>query len=215
MSRFNKSIGGLPGKLPEGETILWQARPEWRALARHAFRIRMVAVYFGLLIIWRVVGSLDSGHTAAYAATSAVSCVTLAAAGIGLFCLFAWLISRTTTYTITTRRAVITYGMALPKSINLPFTRIDAADLRINADGTGDIALKLPAKTRLSYLLLWPHVRAGVKGRAEPVLRCVADPQAAADVLADALAATLAAGERTMTAQPQPAELHVMTAQAA
>jgi hypothetical protein len=214
MSRFSKAISGLPGRLPEGEEILWQGAPEWRALARHAFRIRMVAVYFGLLIVWRVVGSLDSGHNAAYAATSAVSCVTLAAAGIALFCLFAWLIARTTTYTITNRRAVITYGMALPKSINLPFTRIDAADLRINADGTGDIALKLPAKTRLSYLLLWPHVRPGAKGRAEPVLRCIADPEHAAAVLTDALAATLATGERSFAAA-QPAGQSIMTAQAA
>jgi hypothetical protein len=40
---------GLPGALPEGETIQWQGSPDWRSLARHAFHVRKVAVYFALL----------------------------------------------------------------------------------------------------------------------------------------------------------------------
>jgi hypothetical protein len=216
MSRFKgKPVGGLPSKLPPGEQILWQGAPLWRSLARHAFRIRLIAGYFALLILWRVAGPLMAGHTALYAATSGLSGLTLAAAGIGLFSFFAWLIARTTTYTITNHRVVITYGMALPKSINLPYVRIDAADMRLNAEGTGDIALTLPEKTRLSYILLWPHVRAGVKGRAEPVLRCIAAPEATAEILAGALAGTIAAGERAVTAQAETVDNHVMTAQAA
>jgi hypothetical protein len=216
MSRFKgKPVGGLPGALPPGEDILWQGAPQWRSLARHAFRIRLIAGYFALLILWRVAGPLLAGHGVLFAATSGLSGLTLAAAGIGLFSFFAWLIARTTTYTITNRRVVITYGMALPKSINLPYVRIEAADMRMNADGTGDIALKLPAKTRLSYILLWPHVRAGVKGRAEPVLRCVASPQATAQILAAALAGGIAQGERAVTQPAAKVEHHVMTAQAA
>jgi len=216
MSRFKgKPVGGLPSALPPDEEILWQGAPKWVSLARHAFRIRLIAGYFALLILWRVAGPLVAGHGVLYAATSGLSGLTLAAAGIGLFSFFAWLIARTTTYTITNRRVVITYGMALPKSINLPYARIDAADMKVNADGTGDIALKLPAKTRLSYVLMWPHVRSGAKGRAEPVLRCVASPESAAQILASALTATIAQGERAVT-QPAPSEKHhVMTAQAA
>jgi hypothetical protein len=111
--------------------------------------------------------------------------------------------ARTTVYSITSRRVVITYGMALPKSINLPYSRIDAANLRLHADATGDIALKPPAKTRLSYLLLWPHARSGANGRTEPVLRCVADAQNVANMLSRALGATLAETERaTVTVRP-------------
>ena len=40
-------IRGLPGPLPEGETILWQGAPDWRVLAVQAFHVRAVAIYFG------------------------------------------------------------------------------------------------------------------------------------------------------------------------
>ncbi|MDE8345899.1 MAG: photosynthetic complex putative assembly protein PuhB, partial [Acidocella sp.] len=139
MSRFKgRPMDGLPGRLPEGEVVLWQAKPAWRAMARETFRIRLVAVYFAALVVWRVAGSMQAGHDLHYALISAASCMILGAAGVSLFCLFAWLIARTTTYTITQKRVVITYGMALPKSLNLPFTAIDAANLRLNADGTGN-----------------------------------------------------------------------------
>jgi hypothetical protein len=193
MSRFRgRPMDGLPGRLPAGEQVLWQSGPDWRSLARHAFRIRLVAVYFGLLIGWRILGSMMSGHDLRYAAVSAASCVLLGALGVALFCLFAWLIARSTTYTITGKRIVLTYGMALPKSLNLPFSAIEAADLKIYADGTGDIAFRLPAAKRLSYLLLWPHVRAGTQGRAQPVLRCVLAPQEAAEILSQALSVAIA-----------------------
>jgi hypothetical protein len=211
MSRFKgKPVGGLPGRLPEGEKIIWQGAPEWRSLARYVFHLKMVAVYFGLLVIWRVVGASMSGHTMAYALTSGVSSILLGAAAIALFSLFAWLIARTTTYSITTRRLVITYGMALPKSLNLPFANIDGADLRVLADTHGDIALKLPAQTRLSYLLLWPHVRAGMGGRAEPVLRCLEDPQRVAQTLTPLLGATLATTERATVTDSIRAERPAM-----
>jgi hypothetical protein len=197
MSRFRgRPMDGLPGRLPAGEQVLWQSGPSWRALARHAFHIRLVAVYFSLLVGWRVLGSMLSGHDLRYALVSAASCVLLGGLGIALFCLFAWLIARSTTYTITQKRIVLTYGMALPKSLNLPFCAIEAADMRRNADGTGDIALRLPGTKRLSYLLLWPHVRSGAQGRAQPMLRCLPSPNQAAEILAKAVAA----------AQPLPAE---------
>ncbi|MBU6358026.1 MAG: PH domain-containing protein, partial [Rhodospirillales bacterium] len=42
---------------------------------------------------------------------------------------------------------------------------------------------------RLSYLLLWPHVRAGRGARAMPMLRAVPEAEAVAACLADALTA--------------------------
>jgi len=202
MSRFKgRPMDGLPGRLPAGEQVLWQAKPEWRAIARHAFRIRAVTLYFGLLVLWRLFGSMADGHDLNYALVSAASCVLIGATGVLLFCLFAWMIARTTTYTITQKRVVLTYGIALPKSLNLPFTAIEAADLKVNADGTGDIAFRLPATKRLSYLLLWPHVRAGVQGRAQPVLRCIPDPEGAATLLADALTISTAAALRAPAPQ--------------
>jgi hypothetical protein len=204
MSRFRgRPMDGLPGRLPEGEEVLWQSGPSWRALARHAFHIRAVAVYFSLLVAWRVLGSMLSGHDLRYALVSAASCVLLGGLGIALFCLFAWLIARTTTYTITQKRIVLTYGMALPKSLNLPFCAIEAADLRRHKDGSGDIALRLLGTRRVPYLLLWPHVRPGAHGRGQPVLRCLAAPNEASEILAGAVAiGTIAAADEL---QPAPA----------
>ena len=44
---------GLPERLPEGETLLWQGRPSWRQLALRAFHVREIAIYFALLLAWR------------------------------------------------------------------------------------------------------------------------------------------------------------------
>ena len=67
--------------------------------------------------------------------------------------------ARTTVYTITSKRLVMRVGMALPVTINLPFNQIDGASLRLFANGSGDIPLKVTAKERVAYLLLWPHAR--------------------------------------------------------
>jgi hypothetical protein len=204
MNRFKgRPARGLPGDLPEGEAVLWQGAPDWLSLAKHAFRVRPIAVYFGLLITWRIGIALVNGHGLGFAAASGLSGLLLGAAATGLFCVFAWLMSRTTVYTITNKRVVITYGMALPKSLNLPYSRIDAANVLVHADGTGDIALKLPAKTKLSYLLLWPHVRSGTQNRNEPVLRCISDAANVAAVLGAVIGGAPAKIERaTVTARP-------------
>ena len=41
---------GLPEPLPQGERILWQGSPDFAALARSAFHVRMLAVYFLVLL---------------------------------------------------------------------------------------------------------------------------------------------------------------------
>ena len=38
---------GLPGPLPKGERLLWQGRPALVSLARRAFHVDLVALYFG------------------------------------------------------------------------------------------------------------------------------------------------------------------------
>jgi hypothetical protein len=216
MSRFKgKPVGGLPGRLPEDETLLWQGAPEWRSLARYAFRVRIVGGYFAALVALRVGASLVAGHGLGFALGTGVTGVSLGCAALAMFVAFSIMIARTTTYSITSKRLVITYGMALPKSVNLPFSRIEAADLKVNPTGTGDIALRLPREVRLSYLLLWPHVRAGKSGRAEPVLRGIAAPQDVAGILATAIGQTLAVTERAVAAEADLAPLAAMQAHAA
>jgi hypothetical protein len=83
---------------------------------------------------------------------------------------------------------VIRAGVALPKSINIPFKVIGSASLRTRKGGDGDIPLQLTGPNRAGYLPLWPHVRPWSMMRAEPMLRGVPDSAQAAEILAGALA---------------------------
>jgi hypothetical protein len=84
---------------------------------------------------------------------------------------------------------VMRFGVAIPLTINVPFTQIVSADLREFGDGTGDLPLTLVGAARVPYLVLWPNVRPWHFAPAQPMLRAV--PQAAnmAKTLAEALAA--------------------------
>lgn len=178
-------VPGLPEELPEGENILWQGSPDWRSLARRAFHLRVLALYFVALLALRSGVSLWSGSGIAAAAESAAVLTVLGLCAAGLFALFAWLIARTTLYTITSKRLVMRFGIALPMSVNLPFARIQAAAVRSYRHGFGDIPVSLDNSHRASYIVMWPHVRPWKFRRPEPMLRGVADAMAVAELLAD------------------------------
>ena len=196
-------LPGLPERLPEGERLLWQGSPDWRALAGRALHGRMIALYFGLLLAWVALSAIWGGASTEQAALSVLWFAPLAAAGIGLVVLLGWLTARTTTYTITSRRVVLSYGIALPASLNLPFARIAAAGVRTFADGTADIPLTMAEGDKVAYLLLWPHARPWRLSRPEPMLRAVPDGARVAGILARALAA--AAGLPTQAVPARPA----------
>jgi hypothetical protein len=178
------------GSLPQGERVLWRGRPSWWALARRAFQIRKLAVYFAVLLIWYGVSSFTSGEPASSAVVATLRMTGIALVPLGLVCAYAWLTSRTTTYIVTDRRVVFGIGIALPMTINVPFTRVEAASLDSVADGTGSIVLTLLPTDRLAYLLLWPHARPWRMARAEPMLRCIPDAARVSQILARALAAS-------------------------
>ena len=180
-------VRGLPGPLPLGETMLWQGAPDFRSLIRDAFHIRLWGFYVLAILAWRAGRALYDGGTAFEALSASLFGAMLAAIGLLIFTLFAWLIARTTIYTITTKRVVISYGIALPKCVNIPFTNIEAVNMGLQPDGSGNLALRPPPKSRLSYLLLWPHARAGKRGVTEPALRCLNDARGTAELLAAAL----------------------------
>ncbi|MDQ0315457.1 photosynthetic complex putative assembly protein PuhB [Amorphus orientalis] len=206
-ARVRQGIAGLPGPLPEGEKLLWQGIPQWWPLARQAFHVRKVAAYFGLLMIWTVAVDLSDGIGTAAAVGHAAWLMLPAAAACGLLCVLAWLYSRSSVYTVTNARVCIRYGIALPMTLNLPFSMIDGAGLKRHADGTGDIPLTLAANQRLAYLALWPMARPWRLKRAEPMIRAIADPDRVAAILADALAAHagVPARQRTAEAAASPA----------
>lgn len=180
-------VRGLPAELPKGETLLWQGSPDWKSLAVRAYHVRKVAAYFGLLVAWRIGEGLYSGHAAADMGISCLLLVTCGTIAIGVLSLLAYLNSRSTVYSITSRRVVLRHGVAVPLTMTIPFRLIDSAALTTYGEA-GDIALQLAASERIGYLITWPHVRAGKITRVQPSFRALVDSRHAAQVLSAALA---------------------------
>ncbi|WP_416900198.1 MAG: photosynthetic complex putative assembly protein PuhB [Minwuia sp.] len=203
----DEPVPGLPGRLPEGEHIVWQGRPDWRAMARRTFHVRVVAIYFALLIAWGLASALADGGGVAAGAASLATLLPMTAAGLGLLVLLAWLNARTTVYTITNRRVVMRFGVALQMAVNYPFAKIGGAALREYPDGTGDIVLTTTGNDKLAYLHLWPHARPWRFRKPEPMLRTVPDAAKAAELLSTALqgGATSAAPAMADTRPTRPA----------
>ncbi|NKN32423.1 photosynthetic complex putative assembly protein PuhB [Marichromatium bheemlicum] len=198
-------IRGLPEQLPPGEELLWQGAPRWTTLARRAFHVRKIAVYFLLLAVVLAFGWAEQGGVAAVV-QGTLWIALLAALAIGALALLAWGMARTTVYTITSRRLVMRIGVALPMMMNLPFAQIRSVDLRRYADGTGDIPLLLAESARPSYVLFWPHVRPWTFSPPRPMLRAIPDVDRVAGVLADALKAFAETGEDQDGARDDEAE---------
>jgi hypothetical protein len=188
MNEFEfEPIPGLPAHLPPGEKLLWQGSPTWRAVALRALHARGVSCYFGVIILWRILSGWYAGQSARSIATSSLWLLALAVAVIAFLLWVARLIARGTVYSISTRRVVMRFGVALPVSLNIPFKTVHAVGLREYADGTGDIPLQLNGNDHIAYLHLWPHARPWRLRHAEPMLRSVPRAAFAAEVLASAL----------------------------
>ncbi|MGB1388710.1 MAG: photosynthetic complex putative assembly protein PuhB [Paracoccaceae bacterium] len=183
-------IPGLPERPPQGEEILWQGRPNWWALAKSACGVGWVAGYFVALTLWRFIAVSDL-MPLDMALAASVPFLILGAVACGLLMLFAYLQARTTVYTITTSRVAMRIGAALTVTLNLPFTRVDSADLDLRRDGSGTIALTLQqGATQLGYLVCWPHVRPW-RFRTQPALRCIPDAERVAKLLGEAAQARI------------------------
>jgi hypothetical protein len=182
-------VAGLPERLPEGERILWQGSPSWRALAVRALHVRKVAVYFLILVLWHVADSRVSGSDWVTALQGAAWLALLGVTAIGLLTLLARAMARTTLHTITNERVVMRFGVAMPMAVNLPFKVIESAGMKAYPDGTADIPITTSPDQRIGYFVTWPHVRPLRVFRVQPMLRCIAGGEQAARTLAAALAA--------------------------
>lgn len=189
----------LPSPLPAGERVIWQGKPSFSGLALRSFHIREVAIYFGLLLTWRLWSNWSQGIPASEAITSALWLIVPATGGIGVLASLAWLFQRAACYTITSRRILFQFGVALPMTMNVPLGKIASAALKTYRDGSGDIPLKLNDSGRVSYLLLWPHIRPWRLRVTEPMLNSIPDSAKVAAKLAEAL-----------TGQPGPSTISLM-----
>ncbi|MEH3116974.1 MAG: photosynthetic complex putative assembly protein PuhB [Methylorubrum populi] len=190
------TLRGMPGPLPAGERILWRGAPTLSGVLLRAFHARLVMLWFaGAAALLALGAAASEGPARALAVAGPTLLVGLGA--LGLLTVLAWLVHRTTVYTLTDRRVVMHVGIALPITLNLPHVRIESADLRLFADGSGDIPLRLPPGERVAYLHLWPHARPWRVSRPEPMLRSVPDARGVAALVARALAARAEGPART------------------
>ncbi|MBK1694570.1 phosphopantetheine adenylyltransferase [Chromatium weissei] len=180
-------VRGLPEQLPSGEEVLWQGAPRWMALAQRAFHIRAVALYFAVLVVWRIAADWSADSSVASALLGVSWIVVLGLLAIGALTLLGWAMARATVYTITNQRVVMRVGVAIQMMMNLPFKQIRSADLRRYADGTGDIPLLLAETAHPSYIIFWPHTRPWHFSPPQPMLRAIPDAEHVATILADAL----------------------------
>ncbi len=185
---------GLPEALPPGETLLWQGSPDAKLLAVQVLHIRKVALYFALLLVWRLASDLHDGAGLGAALLGCLGMLAPITLGLGLIAGFAWLLARTSVYTLTSARVVMRIGVVLSITFNLPLKRIAAASLR-QRRRSGEIALALAGDDRIAYPHLWPHARPWHLRQPQPTLRGLPAEQA------QAVAAQLAQALRAAHAQ--------------
>lgn len=181
-----KQFGELPTALPADERLIWQGKPCVHGLAWRAFHVRQLPLYFGAFLAWRLwTLNLRGAPIADYAWATLATVGPALLSALALYGL-AWLFARAATYTITSKRVLLQFGVALPMTMNIPLGKIESAALKTYRDGSGDIPLKLVGE-RVSHLLLWPFVRPWKLIVSEPMLRAVPDAAAVAAKLNDAL----------------------------
>lgn len=210
---------GLPAPLPIGERLVWQGRPSFGRFAFQIFHMRLIAAYFVVLAVWGAVLSLQDGGGIRDATLMAIITLACGAIALALLGLLAWLSARATVYSVTTGRIVMQIGIALNKTIDIPFKAIKSVDLKVDADGFGNISICPDEKVKLPYLMLWPHVRPWHLGHPQPMLRAVPDANGLAKSLVECLEAAEPAAKRvaqstqtegqTDLAPPPPVESHM------
>jgi hypothetical protein len=139
---------GLPERLPANEKILWQGSPDARVLARSAFHIRKLALYFVALVAINAASVVTDGATAMDVLLALVWPAGLSALALGGVWTLAWLTARTAVYTVTDRRVVMRIGIVLTLTFNLPLRRI-ASD---PAAGPSDVLAILQDATTLKRM---------------------------------------------------------------
>ncbi|WP_235902660.1 photosynthetic complex putative assembly protein PuhB [Sandarakinorhabdus oryzae] len=197
MEYEDEPIPGLPGRLPPGETIIWQGTPDWRGVARGVFHTRLVAVWFLFVASMAFV----AGGTGLIGALTTL-CVALL--GLAVLGVLARAQAKSTIYTLTNKRVVLRFGVALPKCVNVPLSLVGTADAKPAGTGLVDVSLTPTVRFPLAYLQMWPHVRPWKFGSPQPMLRAV--PESMVPLLADALAkADPARAAASPDAAPAPA----------
>jgi hypothetical protein len=193
---------GLPERLPANEKILWQGSPDARVLARSAFHIRKLALYFVALVAINAASVVTDGATAMDVLLALVWPAGLSALALGGVWTLAWLTARTAVYTVTDRRVVMRIGIVLTLTFNLPLRTLETAAMRRGPDGHGDIVLALKGPDHIAWLHLWPHARPWHLTRTQPMLRALPQVAEVATLLQKAWSAQTGGAVEPLSAPP-------------
>lgn len=173
--------------LAPGESVVWRGQPSWRRIGRDALHLRAAAAYFALLFALDAYQAWMKGLPVDQAVHDSVPLAVITGLALAILTGIAFLIGRTTRYTVTDRRLILQYGIAMPATLAIPLSQIAGTAVAANADGTADIVVSLKPGNRMPYLKLWPHARPWHLAAPEPMLRGVPDGGAVAARLTRAL----------------------------
>jgi Bacterial PH domain len=174
---------GLPERLPDNETLIWQGSPNWRSMAMEVFHVRKIAMYFlGIFVLRGLFVGEELGWQAGL--VSAMFLLPLFAFALATLAIIAYLSARDTLYTITNKRVVMRVGIALTLTYNIPLKLIGAAGIHVRKDRSGDLPLTLANGNKIAFINLWPHTRPWKIASPQPMLRCIPEVEQVAAQLA-------------------------------
>lgn len=186
---------GLPALLPRGEFMVWQGAPNWRVFANQVFHTRLIGAFLMLAAAIRIGATVAGGGTLGTGLGEASVILAFGLAGLSILWLMAWLVQRTTVYTITNKRVLLRIGVALQKTFNIPFAVMESAGLKEHGNDTGTISISLKPGTSLAYLILWPHARPWKMAQTQPSLRGIDNAQDVARTLSNAFTSYVQAND--------------------
>ena len=173
---------GFPESLPTSEKVLWQGSPCAWLIARRIFFLPHLFFYFLILSCLTLIFNSEV-LTLKDLFIKFLSYMSLGMVAIFLLLAISYLISSTTVYSVTDKRVVMRIGIVLNLSLNIPFSKIETAELKAYPDKSGDISLNLVPDNKIAYLHLWPHCRPWFFSSPRPRLSCLKDVEVIASCL--------------------------------
>jgi hypothetical protein len=173
---------GFPESLPTSEKVLWQGSPCAWLIARRIFFLPYLFFYFLMFSCLALTVNSDV-LTLKDLFVKFLSYMSLGMVAIFILLAISFLISSTTMYSITDKRVVMRIGIVLNLSLNIPFSKIETAELKAYPDKSGDISLNLVPDNKIAYLHLWPHCRPWFFSSPRPRLSCLKNVEVIASCL--------------------------------
>jgi hypothetical protein len=168
-------IDGVAEPLPEGERILWSAKPDQWIFTRRLMRLDWVFAWFAALSAGRAYFAWSAGGGMGEMLIAASGQLPLALFGLGLLSALGIAMARSTSYVVSSHRVVLQVGVALPITFNVPLRFIDSVAIRTRKGKAGDVILTLCQGANVKALALWPHSQGWRHDSVQPLMRDISE----------------------------------------